>query len=136
MTKFLFALVAVSTLVASLAIAHDDAVAPPVFADQVPDAKYVMPKRQFDQAVLAYQSGRGSVGKVINANKRLFTASLHDQNNSTGNASVEYDARASEIEQMALRALKMGTGTENELKQAQAARLDAMLRPLLSFPVH
>ena len=136
MTKLLFALLAVSTLVASLAIAHDDAVAPPINADLVPGAKYVTPETRFDQAVLAYQSGRCSIGKVINANKCLFTASLHDPNNSTGNASVEYDVRATEIEHMAIRALKLGTGTETELKQAQAARLDAMLRPLLSFPVN
>lgn len=136
MTKLLLTLMAFSALVATLAIAHDNGVRPPIIADLVPGARYVPPELRFDEAMLEYQSGRCQIGGVINANKRLLTASLHNMNSTTGNASTEYDVRAADIEQMAVRALELGTGTEVELKQAQAARLDAMLRPLLSFPIN
>lgn len=72
-----------------------------------------------------YEAGVVPINVVLQSNTRWLQASLRI---GVPNAASGYDARAREIETLALRKLERGSGSQRELAEAREARLDALLK--------
>ena len=91
--------------------------------------KAISPDRSVPPKPYKFKSGRTPANVVLQASRRLLKASL-DSN--SPNAAIEYDRRVSEVESLAEKNLALGTGTRQDVAQAESSRLDAILKDLLS----
>jgi len=80
---------------------------------------------EFQARFAEYRTGRSPVNVLLRCNQRLLRASLAS---SIPDAAIAYDGRAREIELLANINLERGTGTLQDVAQAEGARLDAILK--------
>lgn len=88
-------------------------------------ARYAASKTEITVRMREYRNGRSPVNACLQANQRFLRAAL-DAN--VPNASIDYERRALEIEQLAQTHFENGLGTLQEIDQAKAARLNVILR--------
>lgn len=95
---------------------------------ETPEMRYANAQKEYAIRLGEFKAGRSPANAAIKPNKRLLEAAL-----ALGrpNAAIEYDQRAAIIESYAKTNLELRTGTEQEVAQAQSARLDAILKRLL-----
>ena len=99
------------------------------FNSFTPDRRHELATQAYAAGITELRNGRTSAHPVIQWNKRLLQASL---DTSAPDSGISYDQRAAEIESLAQVNLENRTGTQRDLAEAKAARLDAILKRLLN----
>lgn len=94
----------------------------------VVDVRREAATQEYEARIAELKAGRSPATVALQSNRRLLQVSLAAD---SPNAAIQYDRRAYEIETIAMKNLQLGTGTEREVAQAKAARLDAILKGLL-----
>ncbi|CAD72569.1 MAG TPA: hypothetical protein DDX19_06745 [Rhodopirellula baltica] len=84
--------------------------------------------QEYDARMAEFQAGQLPANVAIQANTRLLHASLVL---GVPDAAVDYDRRASRIESIAKKNLELRTGTNQDVAQAESARLNALLKAYL-----
>ena len=86
-------------------------------------------RQEYQARIAEYKAGRNPTNVVIQANMKLLRASFATN---TPHAALDYEDRAAEIETITEANWQSGLGTDTELSQAKAARLDELLKRSLT----